>query len=269
MDLITLSYAGITSQEYKQLQKFDYQVLPDKLKRKIRYARTLNPLFLKKTLAEKNIEVVTIRDPLYPTLLKQIYDPPYVLFMRGERALLNRKMIGIVGSRKATSYSKKALEVLLPPLKDFVIVSGLAYGADAMAHSTCLQYNIKTIGVLAFGHDIHYPKTTEKTRLEIEQKGLTLSEYPPHSTIEKWKFVGRNRLIAGLSRGVLVTEAEEKSGSLITLEMAVNENRAAMCIPGNMTSPYSRGTNRRIQEGAKTVISYADILEEVDHDFSV
>lgn len=269
MELITLSYAGVTPREYRELQAFKHDLLPDNLKRKFRYAMSLNASFLKQQLREKGIQTVTILEDAYPEMLREIYDPPYILFAKGNIKLLKRPMFGIVGSRKATSYSKKSLELLIPGLKNLVIVSGLAYGADDMAHRTSINNNIQTIGVLAFGHDIHYPKTTEKTRMEIENKGLTISEYPPHSKIEKWKFVGRNRLIAGLSMGVLVTEAEEKSGSLITLDMAMNENRIAMCLPGNITSPYSKGTNTRIQEGAKTIVTPDDIFEEIGHDFLV
>lgn len=269
MELITLSYAGVTPREYQELQESKHQLLSETLKRKIRYAMSLNASFLKQQLREKGIQIISIVDDNYPEMLKEIYDPPYILFAKGNTKLLKCPMFGIVGSRKATSYSKKSLELLIPDLKSLVIVSGLAYGADDMAHRTSINNNVHTIGVLAFGHDSHYPKTTEKTRMDIENKGLTISEYPPHSKIEKWKFVGRNRLIAGLSMGVMVTEAEEKSGSLITLDMAVNENRIAMCLPGNITSPYSKGTNIRIQEGAKSIVTSDDIFEEIGLDLLV
>ncbi|MFD2829752.1 DNA-processing protein DprA [Corticicoccus populi] len=269
MELITLSYAGVTALEYKQMTEKQSSVMTGGLKKKINYASSLNPVFLKEKLKEKEISTVTILEDEYPHLLKEIYDPPYILYLKGDSSLLNRDMLGVVGSRKAGAYTRKSLETLIPELKEYVIVSGLAYGADETAHTVSLINDVKTIGILAFGHDIHYPKTTEKTRQIIEDKGLTISEYPPHSTIEKWKFIGRNRIISGLSKGILVTEAEENSGSLITLDMALNENRSGMCLPGNITSALSTGTNKRIQEGAKSVLSSSDIIQELNPDYLV
>lgn len=175
-----------------------------------------------------------------------------------------KNMLGVVGSRKATSYTVKSLEVLLPSLENIAIISGLAYGADEAAHKTALAYDIKTIGVLAFGHNTHYPKTTADIRIDMERNHLTISEYPPDTEIQKWQFVARNRIIAGCARGVLVTEAEEKSGSLITLEMALDDNRNVYCLPGNITSPLSRGTNLRIKEGASVVTEALDIQRDYD-----
>lgn len=173
------------------------------------------------------------------------------------------RALSIVGSRKCTSYTRSALSSLLKELEDVLIVSGLAFGADEHAHKLALDYGLPTVGVLAFGHSIHYPKTTQNLRDTLDRDYLTLSEYPPETRIEKWRFVARNRIIAGLSKAVLVTEAEEKSGSLVTLEMAMDENRTAMCLPGNVTSQYSKGTNKRLVEGAKMVLCAEDIIEEI------
>lgn len=263
MDLINLSYADVTPHEFKSFYTAPEHLQPQGFKRKLTRAKSFNQHVITHELEQKGIQVITIFDDLYPELLKEIYDPPYILYCKGDVALLGTCMLGVVGSRKAGIYSRQALMTILPELAGATIVSGLAYGADDMAHTISLSHGLPTIGVLGFGHDHHYPKSTQATRGQIETYGLTISEYPPASCIDKWKFIARNRIIAGLSLGVLVTEAEEKSGSLITLEMAMNDNRSAMCIPGNITSKLSAGTNRRIQEGAKPVLNHNDIMEEL------
>ncbi|HIV82559.1 MAG TPA: DNA-processing protein DprA [Candidatus Salinicoccus merdavium] len=263
MNFLALSYAGITVQEYREIKNCPSEFrLPQKIQNKLSAAYRLNTEQIMMQLADRNITYMTIDDEDYPPLLKEIHDPPYILYLKGDRSLLNRPMFGIVGSRKATRYTSEALAEIIPGLKNICVVSGLAYGADEIAHKLCLSYEISTIGILAFGHDVHYPKSTYDIRARMEQNGLTISEYPPHSPIEKWRFIARNRIIAGLSKGILVTEAEEKSGSLITLEMAMNENRNTYCLPGNITSLLSKGTNARLQEGAEMVLGSDDILKD-------
>lgn len=214
-------------------------------------------------LHDFGVNYLTIDDSLYPAWLKEIHDPPFILFYRGDIALLQLPSLSIVGSRKCTSYTRVALQALLKNLENIAIVSGLAYGADEYAHKTAIDYQLPTIGVLAFGHKLHYPKTTERLRNILDAEYLTISEYPPNTPIDKWRFVARNRIIAGLSSAVLVTEAELGSGSLVTLEMAMDENRTAMCLPGNITSKFSVGTNHMLAEGAKMVLSSDDIIEEI------
>lgn len=262
MDLLLLSYAGVTSKEYLTLIN-DAPISP-KLREKLACANGLNRQEIIADLNAANINYMTHRHALYPALLKEIYDYPYILYYRGNAELFKEQMLGVVGSRKSTSYTTQALEVLLPSLENIAIISGLAYGADEAAHRIAIKYNLKTIGVLAFGHHTHYPKTTAEIRRQMEINHLTISEYPPNTPIQKWQFVARNRIIAGCARGVLVTEAEEKSGSLITLEMALDENRQTYCLPGNMTSDLSKGTNLRIQEGAIAVMSASDIQGDFD-----
>lgn len=262
MDLLLLSYAGVTSKEYLRL--LNNAEIPPVLREKMRLAKQLDRAEILTDLNSQNINYMTYTHALYPPLLKEIYDFPYILYYRGDPALLQHNMLGVVGSRKSTSYTRNALGVLLPSLENIAIISGLAYGADEAAHRIALQHGIKTIGVLAFGHNTHYPKTTADIRNEMEINHLTISEYPPDTPIKKWQFVARNRLIAGCARGVLVTEAEEKSGSLITLEMALDENRLTYCLPGNITSELSKGTNLRIQEGAIAVMTPSDIQADFD-----
>lgn len=262
MDLLLMSYAGVTSKEYLSLVNNGF--ISPELKRKTEYADTLDRKKIIADLDRLNISYITHEHSLYPPLLKEIYDFPYILYYRGNPRYLMEDMLGVVGSRKATSYTAKSLEVLLPSLKNIAIISGLAYGADEAAHKTAIGNNMKTIGVLAFGHSTHYPKTTADIRREMEKSHLTISEYPPDTPIRKWQFVARNRIIAGSARGVLVTEAEEKSGSLITLEMALDDNRNAYCLPGNITSALSKGTNLRIKEGASVVTEADDIQRDFD-----
>lgn len=263
MDYLCMSYANITPHEFSYLAGKTKKPNDGALDRKLSNARRLSKGILIKELDKRDVCYITIEDKDYPALLREIYDPPYILYYRGDISLLDSQVLGIVGSRKATSYSRNVLLNILPDLnKKISIISGLAYGADEMAHHIAIDSGLKTIGVLAFGFDLHYPKTTEKIRMLMEKEHLVISEYPPHIPIEKWRFVARNRIISGLSKGVVVTEAEEKSGSLITLDMALNENRIAYCVPGNITSSISKGTNLRLQEGAKPVLSAEDIMED-------
>ena len=257
MDLLLMSFAGVTAKEYLTIQQ-QGNITPS-LYAKIQRTKTLNRHDIIRRLDQDNIGYITYEHELYPPLLKEIYDFPYILYYRGNLSILSEKMLGVVGSRKASGYTKKALEKILPELENIAVVSGLAYGADEAAHRIAVEHNMKTIGVLAFGHHTHYPKTTADIRRKMEQDHITISEYPPDTPINKWQFVARNRIIAGAAQGVLVTEAEEKSGSLITLEMALDENRNGYCLPGNITSPLSAGTNLRIQEGASAVTAASDI----------
>ena len=254
MKELKYSFAHITAKEYKNLEEPN-----ERLYKKLRIAEQLDTDKILDELKKSDISCITINDPEYPPLLKEIYDPPYLLYYKGDISLLKKQSFAIVGSRKAATYTKAALKRIIPHLKDYCIISGLAYGADDIAHRIAIDNNIPTIGVLGFGHNTHYPKTTEQTRNIIEEKYLTISEFPPNSQIERWKFVSRNRLISGIAVGTLVTEAEIKSGSLITLEMAMDENRHTFCLPGNMTSQLSIGTNLRIQEGSIPVVFPEDI----------
>lgn len=258
MKELLYSFAHVTAKEYQQLESGIIEP-NEQLKVKLILAKRLRLDYIEACLEESNVRYITIHDNDYPQLLKEIYDPPYILYYRGNKKLLKNRMFAIVGSRKSASYSKAALKQIIPHLNQYTIVSGLAFGADDIAHRIALENNVPTIGVLAFGHSIHYPKVTLSTRNIIEEKYITISEFPPNSKIEKWKFVSRNRIIAGCADGTLVTEAEIGSGSLITLEMAMEENRHVFCLPGNVTSSLSVGTNLRIQEGCAPVVFPEDI----------
>ncbi|MDV7763248.1 DNA-processing protein DprA [Peribacillus sp. CSMR9] len=226
---------------------------------------SLNTIDKLKRYEDCQIHCLTIFDDDYPFLLKQIFDPPWVLYLKGDKKLLTkRSTLGVVGTRKPTSYGLEALKTILLPLvkKKIVIISGVAAGIDAEAHKITLGEGGDTIGVLGGGLLQIYPKSNISLAGEIINKGLLLSETPPEKRAEPWMFPLRNRIISGLSLGVFVVEAKEKSGSLITAQSALEHGREVFALPGNVTSPESLGTNQLIQDGAKLVLSSKQIEEE-------
>ena len=206
-------------------------------------------------------------DVLYPKRLKEIYLPPVVLFYKGRLELFNRLSIGIVGARNHTEYSKEALEYLLPDIleRKVSIISGLARGVDSLAHQLTLDLNGETIAVIGNGINICYPKENQSLYDAIGSKGLILSEYPLDSPPLKFHFPYRNRIIAGLSHGLCVIEARLHSGSLITANVALSENRQVFALPGNITSEYSKGTNELITAGAYPIRNANDILDSLHY----
>ncbi|MFJ7469001.1 DNA-processing protein DprA [Peribacillus frigoritolerans] len=218
-----------------------------------------------KKYEDSQIHCLTIFDDEYPFLLKQIFDPPWVLYYKGDKKLLTRKnTLGVVGTRKPTSYGLEALKTILLPLvkKKFVIISGVATGIDAESHKITLREGGDTIGVLGGGLKQIYPKSNITLAEEIMNKCLLISETPPEVKAEPWMFPLRNRIISGLSQGVFVVEAKERSGSLITAQAALEHGREVFALPGNVTSPESLGTNQLIYDGAKLVFSSRQIEEE-------
>ncbi len=208
---------------------------------------------------------IKLKDKEYPKLLAQIADPPKQLYCRGNVRLLNTFCLGVVGTRKLTAYGKQATEEIIAGLSghDITIVSGLAFGIDAIAHQTALESNLPTIAVLGTGIDDKsiYPNTNLPLAKEIlKNDGLIVSEYPEGTEGYKSNFPARNRIISGLSKGVLVVEAPLISGALITTRFATEQNRDVFAVPGNIFSPNSKGPNMLIQKGAKPVFSAEDIL---------
>ncbi|UOE57143.1 DNA-processing protein DprA [Bacillus sp. CMF12] len=211
------------------------------------------------------IRTITIFDEEYPRLLKETYQPPWVIYARGDIGLLNSGThLAVVGSRQATEYGEKAIQYMFPKLieKGIIIVSGLAAGIDAIAHKEAIKNKGKTIGVIAGGLFHIYPQANQKLAYEMMKNQLVISEYPPDTRPSRWQFPMRNRIISGISRGTLIIQAKSKSGSLITANYAVQEGRDVFAVPGNIFSPFSGGTNELIQQGAKLVKSAEDILEE-------
>lgn len=207
---------------------------------------------------------ITILDDDYPEQLKEIYCPPIVLFYRGEKELLNTKMLGVVGARKSTTYGKQVLNEILPSIVDasITIVSGLATGIDGISHQITLNNSGNTIGVIGTGIDIVYPRMHQDLQSQMECEGLVISEYPLGEQPYRSHFPERNRIIAGLSETLLVVEAKAKSGSLITANLALQENRNVCAIPGKITDPLSSGCNELIAAGAKPILSVNDVLNE-------
>lgn len=224
-----------------------------------------------KQLAQKvrqNLKVshfLTILDKRYPSQLQEIYSPPVVLFYQGDIELLDsKKLLGVVGARQCSSYALQALTQLLPNViqQQLVLVSGLAKGVDGLTHQLALKHHGKTIAVIGNGLDISYPSCNRALQTQIAHAGLLLSEYPLESRPLKYHFPLRNRIIAGLCQTVLVVEARHHSGSLITANLALQENRNVLALPGRINDINSMGCNKLIAAGAKPVLNSNDILEE-------
>ncbi len=201
----------------------------------------------------------------YPELLRQIADPPFCLYGLGNRELLQLPKLAFVGTRRATPYGFNACERLISEMActDVCIVSGLAAGIDTRAHQAALSNGLPTIAVLGTGLDIVYPRTNRKLFQEIGRNGAIVTEYDPGTPPVPARFPVRNRIISGLSMGVVVVEARDRSGSMITLRLALEQNREVFAVPGRLFDRASVSTNRRIQRGeAKLVLEAADILEE-------
>lgn len=211
------------------------------------------------------IEEISIKNNEYPNQLKNIYDPPAKLYVLGNRSILNQKNFAIVGSRKATEYGKKVAMQISKELSEngLNIVSGLAIGIDSYAHLGCLQVKDagKTIAVLGSGLDVIYPKENRKLAEQIiNSGGCIISEYPIGSKIEKNNFPQRNRIISGLSEGILVVEASKKSGALITAEFGIEQGKEVFAVPGDINREQSEGCNLLIKDGANVVTSSQDII---------
>ncbi len=216
-------------------------------------------------LARTGIGVLVPGDPSYPGLLSAIYDPPAVLFVRGEMPPQERPCVAVVGSRRASSYGSFVARTLGEELArlGITVVSGAAYGVDGKAHQGCLKGGGHTVAVLGCGVDRVYPPGHASLLREIAERGCIVSEFPPGTEPLPWHFPCRNRIIAGLSHAVVVVEASRKSGALITAEIALEEGREVMAVPGPIGNPLSHGTNGLIQKGAKLVMEVADICEEL------
>lgn len=217
-------------------------------------------------LERYHITVLICDTPTYPARLKEIYDYPPVLYVRGDLLPDDENSLAVVGTRRASVYGRQVTEDIVGDLarNRITIVSGLAKGIDSIAHRTALEAGGRTIAVFASGLDIVYPAENAKLARDIIEHGAVVSEYPLGTRPKADNFPRRNRLMSGISLGVLVVEAGESSGALITANQAVEQNREVFAIPGSILSPASKGTNRLIQQGAKLVRNCADILEELN-----
>lgn len=211
------------------------------------------------------IRLITLYDPEYPARLRAIPDPPCVLFVRGTLPSPEQPAIAIVGSRKSSPYGRHVAAELAAGLaqRGCVVVSGLALGADAAAHEGCLRAGGQTVAVLGSGVDVVYPPEHLELYERIAAQGAIVSENPPGSQPTRMSFPIRNRIISGLAQGVVVVEASERSGALITAEHALEQGRDVFAVPGSVSSTQSRGTHRLLRDGAKLVESVEDILEDL------
>jgi DNA processing protein len=246
-----LKHAGLDSVALRAIAKWRPGVTPEMEMEKLEHY---------------GIKVVTCGDSDYPSRLKEIYDYPPVLYIRGSLMPEDEWCLAVVGTRRATVYGKQVTEEIVTDLahSKITIVSGLAKGIDTIAHQSALEAGGRSLAVFACGLNIVYPGENAKLARDIIDHGALISEYPLGTRPRAENFPRRNRILSGLSLGVLITEAGETSGAMITARMALEQNREVFAIPGSIFSPVSLGTNKLIQEGAKLVCDYTDILEELN-----
>ncbi len=261
VDPLLQSIFSLSSHEIHRLLQ-----VPQKKATHIYKQLQLKESILKKIKQDEEIAtVLTIEDELYPNSLRNVPDAPLVLYTIGDISLLQaKKSISVIGTRKPSSEAKDKLNHVVTPLIEsgYIIVSGLAYGIDSFAHERALEYNGKTITVLGSGFRHIYPKQNIALCRQIARTGLVLSEYAPDVRPKQFHFPERNRIISGISRGTLVVEATERSGTLITVDQALEQGKDVFAIPGSPLLPQTVGCNKMIQEGAKLVMCADDVQDE-------
>lgn len=228
----------------------------------------VNPDKVLDEVIRKGISFLTFDDENYPYMLKQISDPPMVLYVKGDLNICNlNKTLAVVGSRRASTNAKDVLTKILTELQntDVCVVSGLASGIDTTAHQSALDNNLKTIGVIASGFDFIYPTANKDLYKKIEEGGgAIVTEYFPTFQPLQFRFPQRNRIVSGLSYGTLVAEAAIKSGALITANLCLEQGRELMCIPGLVSNPNTEGIYKLLKQGATMVTDASDILAALD-----
>jgi DNA processing protein len=217
-------------------------------------------------IVAQGIQVLTWDDEGYPSRLKEIDQPPPILYLRGELTAEDSWAVAVVGTRRVTAYGRQVTEELASYLAQngVTVVSGLARGVDAIAHQAALKAGGRTLAVMGNGVDRIYPPEHRALAEQILASGALLSDYAPGTPPESANFPPRNRLISGLSLAVVVVEAGETSGALITAQFAVDQGREVFAVPGNILAPQSKGTNRLIQQGAHPLLSARDVLETLN-----
>jgi len=218
-------------------------------------------------LQKLDAKIITFWDENYPKLLKTIFSPPLILYVRGALSDEDEYSVAIVGTRRATNYGKWTTEFLAGSLaeQNITIVSGMARGIDSIAHRTALKKGGRTIAVIGSGPDVIYPPENKKLFFEIIESGAVISEYPPGTKPDAQNFPKRNRIISGLSLGTVVVETKINGGAIQTANFALDQNREVFAVPGNLNVPQSEGTNTLIKKGeAKLIMNAADILDELE-----
>lgn len=244
---------------------WNLEKISDKLKQGLlkRNADTLDDWIAE--LEEKQIDFYSYWHPHYPALLKEIHNPPLGIYVKGNLPEEGIDTVAIIGARRCSKYGRTVAYEIAKDLgkTNIIVVSGMAKGIDAEAHRGIMDGGGRTIAVLGCGVDICYPKENEELMEQIIQNGCVLSEYPPGINAVPYHFPARNRIIAGLSKMVVVVEAAKKSGTFITADLALENGREVFVVPGNVTSPYSEGTNDLIKQGCPIITEGKDILEEL------
>lgn len=248
--------AGLDNSTIKSIETCRSQIdLPDEMEK----------------LERSGVRAFTYHDDGYPSRLKEIYDYPPLIYVKGELLPQDEWCISVVGTRRATVYGRQVTQDLVTDLvrNKITVVSGLARGIDTVAHRAAVEAGGRTVAIFACGLDTVYPGENTGLARNIIKQGALISEYPLNAKPRPDNFPRRNRIMSGMSLGVLVVEADEVSGAMITARMALEQNREVFAVPGSILSPMSRGTNHLIQEGAKLVRSCTDILEELNLTASV
>lgn len=246
------------------------------VKKAERFLRLRDKIDVDSVVAEvenRGVEFVTYEDKNYPEMLRNIDNPPSVLYFKGDLFGCNlERTLAVVGSRRATGYAKEALTKIISELcgTDICIVSGLASGIDTTAHISAIDNGLKTLGVIASGFDYTYPAANKDLYRKIENGcGAVLSEYYPTFEPLKFRFPQRNRIVSGLSYGTLVAEASLKSGALITSNLTLEQGRELMCIPGLITNPNTQGIYKLLKNGATLVTCADDVLEALGWEIKI
>lgn len=206
---------------------------------------------------------LTFFDQAYPQKLRQIYNPPAILYYAGNLALLQNPTVAVIGSRQCNYYTQQIIQGLVPRLvqNQITTISGLARGADSCCHQVTLDYQGTTIAVIGNSLDYFYPAENRDLQKQIQHSGLVLSEYPPHTRPRPYYFPQRNRIIAGLCDSLIVTQAKKRSGTLITAELALQENRDVWAVPGPITQSLSYGCNQLIASGARPFLDAETLIQ--------
>ncbi len=226
--------------------------------------QTVSPEQLYADYLQSGAAVVTWLDKDYPALLRQIHDPPYLLFYKGQLPWEDEPALALIGSRQATPYGRQVAEILARDLayQGYCIVSGMARGIDSFCHKAALAAEGRTLAVLGSGIDVIYPRENAKLYQQITEQGAVLSEFPMGTAALGYNFPRRNRIISGLSLGVVVIEASEKSGTLRTVDFGLEQGKDIFAVPGPIISNQSKGTNRLIRDGATMVLTAEDVWRE-------
>ncbi len=261
-------YFGSLSLAWKaSLEEIKHAGLDASVVKSIERGRPLiSPEAEEEKIEKSGVAVMTSDEPDYPACLREIYDYPPVLYTRGQPLAEKDWRVAVVGTRRASVYGKQVAREISADLaaNGITIVSGLARGIDTIAHRSALEAGGRTIAVFACGLDMVYPAENERLAQDIMENGTLVSEYPLGMRPRAENFPRRNRILSGLSLGVLVVEADEISGAMITARFALEQDREVFAVPGSILSPLSKGANGLIREGAKLVTGYMDVLEELN-----